>query len=96
MATDAISLWEEREKDSFEVSVDPHLSPGVDETTNKALEAREEADRAQEEAATATREAVRALIEDQGLTLRDVAQLLGVSYQRVAQLAPSKTKTGLG
>ncbi len=96
MARDAIALWSERGDDSFEVAVDVRLAPGADQTTSRALEARKKAERAQQEAAQATREAVRALIEDQGLTIRDVSQLLGISYQRVAQLAPPKAKVGRG
>lgn len=96
MARDAIAIWNERSEDTFDVAVEARLAPGADQTRSRALEARKEAERAQQEAARATREAVRTLIEDQGLTIRDVSQLLGVSYQRVAQLAPSKTKAGRG
>ena len=92
MARDAIALWQERERDSFQVAIDVRLSSAADKTRIKALQAREQADRAQEDAATATREAVCQLIEDQGLTVRDVAELLGISHQRVAQLAPPRAK----
>ena len=93
MAEDAIALWQERRKGSFEVVIDVQLPAAADRPGPRRFKPGQ-ADRAQEQAATATREAIRALIEEQGLTVRDVAQLLGTSYQRVAQLAPSRARVG--
>ena len=54
-------------------------------TLEDTLPVREEADRAARAAAQATVDAVRSLT-DQGLSRRDIADLLGISYQRVQQL----------
>ncbi|MDZ7732497.1 MAG: hypothetical protein U5R31_04730 [Acidimicrobiia bacterium] len=54
-------------------------------TLEDTVPVREEAERAAEAAAQATIEAVRSLT-DQGLSRRDIADLLGISYQRVQQL----------
>lgn len=49
--------------------------------------ARERAERERERANTAMIRAVRALTKDMQLSVRDAAELLGVSYQRVQQLS---------
>ncbi|MBI2896454.1 MAG: type II toxin-antitoxin system HicB family antitoxin [Deltaproteobacteria bacterium] len=53
----------------------------------KAKSGRARADRAQAAAQTATRQAVRILLEDLHLGVRDAAALVGISHQRVQQLA---------
>lgn len=52
-------------------------------------ELRAEADRLEHEAAEATREAARGLVAA-GLPLRDAGDLLGLSFQRVAQLVDER------
>jgi len=63
----------------------------VDAIAGEAAGKREVAARAQREAETATAEAVRKLT-DLGLSNRDVGVVLGISHQRVAQLAPKGLK----
>ena len=53
---------------------------------DKALALRAKAEAEQTKAASATAEAVRALVEKVGLSVRDAAELLGLSHQRVHQL----------
>jgi superfamily II RNA helicase len=60
----------------------PHLVKDLE----KAQAKMREANRLQEEASSAIREVV-GQMRDQGLTMRDIGVLLGVSPQRVAQLA---------
>lgn len=84
---DAASLYFERDADDFAVTVVPYID-GLDidalraqtDSMRQALSAAEVA------AAKANRAAVKAL-RDQGLSVRDVAALLGISPQRVSQLA---------
>ncbi len=78
---EAAELWFEAE--DFEL-VD-ELPAWVRRPLARAVPARAEAERAAEAAAEATIDAVRTLT-DQGMSRRDVAGLLGISYQRVQQL----------
>ena len=64
----------------------PHLVKDLELAQNKMREA----NRLQEEASSAIREVVGQMREE-GLTMRDIGVLLGVSPQRVAQLASCPT-----
>ncbi len=92
MITDAISLVLGVPATSFSVTV----LPIVDEEVRKELA---EADhlhmRAQEieEAAAGTRRRAIAALRRQGLTVRDIAKVTGVSFQRVAQLLADRKRT---
>jgi len=80
---EAISLVANIDLDTFDVEVDYELPKAQQAVIAKARRARERA----AEATQATEAAVRAL--QQGsvkLGIRDVAELVGVSYQRVAQI----------
>jgi len=61
----------------------PHLSTADD--NNSAKQLREQAARSQHDAAEEARKAARELSED-GVPLRDIGRLMGVSYQRAHQL----------
>ncbi|MEQ8719422.1 MAG: type II toxin-antitoxin system HicB family antitoxin [Acidimicrobiales bacterium] len=78
---EAAELW----FDIDELVVIDEYPTWVTSPLDLALPAREEAERVLEAAATATLEAVRELT-DNGLSRRDVADLLGISFQRVQQL----------
>lgn len=80
---EAISLVANIDLDTFDIEVDYELPKAQQAVIAKARRARERA----AEATQATEAAVRAL--QQGsvkLGIRDVAELVGVSYQRVAQI----------
>ena len=53
----------------------------------RSATARTKAERVDEEAREATADAVRELVERYGLGVRDAGELLGLSFQRVSQLA---------
>lgn len=78
---EAAELW----FDADEVHLEEEFPPWIGSALDEAVPVRLEAERAAEAAAEATIEAVRALT-DRGLSRRDIADLLGISYQRVQQL----------
>jgi hypothetical protein len=82
---DLLIAWLDVPGDSFDVEIDPEVPKAAAGPLKKARKLRSDVDRLQGEAAGATREAATALLRA-GLTLRDAGALLGVSYQRVAQL----------
>ena len=89
MARDVIALVLEVPVDSFDVRVVVELEGRAREVVDTASAARARAEEAQREASERLREAVATLLAS-GLTIRDVGQLLGVSHQRIAQLAPQR------
>jgi len=64
----------------------PQLPAPVVEAIEEAEAARNEADTASARAATAKAAAARALVREAHLSMRDAAEVLGVSHQRVQQL----------
>lgn len=86
MAREAIALFLDVPEDSFDVEVQASLDLPVLEAIDDALKLRRTAEAEAKRATEATDRVVRELL-DKGLTLRDVGHLLGVSYQRVQQMA---------
>ncbi len=64
----------------------PQLPAAILETIDQAERTRNEADTAAARAAEARAAAARALVRDAHLSMRDAAEVLGVSHQRVQQL----------
>lgn len=69
----------------FDLVVAPQLESDLESALAELVRRSDEATRAQEEAARQRRATARALA-DRRLTGRDIAQLMGVSTQRVSQL----------
>lgn len=88
MIREVIALMLEVPEDSFDVVVEPDLASlgGVREAVEAALVERERANAAQEAASSAMRHAV-SEIRASGYTSRDAGMLLGVSNQRISQIA---------
>ena len=86
MAREAIALLLDVDPATVDVEVRPEL-PG---TVTAALDARQAARDADEKAEQATATAIRALLSD-GYTVRDAGALLGLSPQRISQIAARNT-----
>lgn len=82
---DALSLFVD-DADSAEIVEDLRLPDDALAAVRRTTELREQAAQVQQESQAAARAAVRSLL-DAGLTLRDAGDVLGMSFQRVHQLA---------
>lgn len=82
---EALSLWVP-DAERADLSFDVRLPPATARSVAKAVSARESADRAQREALDVTRRAATELTRRFRLSVRDAAELLGVSHQRIQQL----------
>jgi len=87
MATGLVSALLDLEPDDIEVHVEVQLPREVAEAWREAGRLREQADEASRQAAELSRRAVRSLVSEQRVTQVDAAALLGISQQRVHQLA---------
>ncbi|MBO0808960.1 MAG: hypothetical protein J2P32_11755 [Actinobacteria bacterium] len=85
MARDLIAIMDDVPAGSFAVDVRIALPEDVRRELETARDLRNRAAHAKSEAAAITRTAARQL-HDQGVPLRDIGQLLDVSYQRAHQL----------
>ncbi|WP_406074476.1 type II toxin-antitoxin system HicB family antitoxin [Micromonospora sp. NBC_01638] len=89
MAREAIALMLDVDPHSFDIEVQPELPQEV----SRAREARSALRKAEQSAEEATVTAAQALLA-KGYTVRDAGALLGISPQRVSQLAPKKATGG--
>jgi|GEM_PF-1351539 len=90
---DALALWLDLPIDDVKDSIDFHpvkLPVGVQNIVYEATAARAMADAATEAVSELTSAAALALTRDARLSLRDAAELLGVSHQRVQQLVSQR------
>ncbi len=90
MARDAIALLLDIREDSFNVVVKPVLPRPLQVEVERVRRLREKADSIQHEATAASAEAVLNLASKGHLTVRDIGRILGISHQRVDQLARPK------
>ena len=85
MVRDLVSIMTGESEDSFDVDVIVDLDPELNALISDAVTAKAEAVARQQAASRAQRDAIRRLTES-GYTVRDTGRLLGLTYQRVAQL----------
>lgn len=87
MATDLVAAWLDEEPDDIRVEIEDFTPPAaVIDQMDRAKGLLAHATKEQEEAGRLASDAVGVLVDELGLTLRDAAEVLGVSHQRVAQL----------
>lgn len=85
MVRDAAALLTGQPEDSFDVVVEPRVPEVVTATLEHSHQLTDEAARLQREAAEEARKAAR-LMQAEGMTVRDIGQVMGVSFQRVSQI----------
>lgn len=95
MARDATALMLDVPPDTFGISVEPVLDTDLARLVDQARGDRLEAERAAQRASEQLRAAVDRLVSA-GLTVRDIAHLLGLSHQRVAQVASRSGRSRAG
>lgn len=88
MASDLIEIMEDLRSDEYDLHLSVQLPSSVKDHQARAEVLREEAQRKQAEAAAENRAAVQELLA-LGLSQREAGDVLGVSFQRVSQLAKS-------
>jgi len=86
-ARDLIASWLDVDPRGFDLQVVPAVGDdGLDRLISDAVDARAAAERESGRARTLTDEVVHHLVA-RGVPMRDIGELLGISHQRVAQLA---------
>jgi hypothetical protein len=91
MARDYVALDLDVPEDSFDVTVTPEVGEGIDELIKRTRDEIADAARAQSRAAESSRALVQRL-KLLGLSGKDTALVLGVTPQRVSQLAGAGVK----
>ena len=82
---EALSLWV-GDASAAELEFDVRLPVGIRRELHRASRSRERAARADEEAREQTALLAEGMVGDFGLSLRDAADLMGLSHQRIQQL----------
>ena len=85
---EALGLWIDRPEDVV-IEETIRLPANLRTAIERSRRTRERAEREQNNAQTQTRAAAEALV-DEGVSLRDAGELLGLSHQRVQQLVQAR------
>jgi hypothetical protein len=90
---EAIAVWLDADVADVAVTVELSTPAPVRQEMDEARRLLQEANGMQEKAGELAGDAVRILLDDLGLTMRDAAAVLGVSHQRIAQLAARRRRS---
>lgn len=82
---EAIAFLAKVPEDCIEIIIKPRLSPSYTQLANEAYEERKRAEAATQRATELTRQAALQLRKE-GLTLREIGQIMGISFQRASQI----------
>lgn len=93
IARDAVAAWVDISPDSFDVTISPQFG---EELTKRLAALRAERERAEQIQARATAQArqLAMSLHEEGLKVRDIGHLLGVSYQQAQQLILESRRSG--
>lgn len=91
-AREAIAVWLDEPLSKVDVTLNFVMPSAIQKTLDEVRQLREDANERLDRAADAASDAARKLTKDLGLTLREAAEVLGVSFQRVAQLVEESGK----
>lgn len=94
MARDLIAIMTDQEPDAFDLAVTIETPSPAAETVERARSHRAQAEELSTTAAAEIREAAHQLRND-GLTVRDIARVLGISAQRASQLLAQENEPAL-
>ena len=86
MVRDAIALFLDVRRDSFEIKIEPVLPRDLQKKVGRARRVRNEAEVLERQAAAVSMDVAADLVQRAHLTMRDAGRVLGLSHQRVAQL----------
>lgn len=86
LARDALALWLHAPVDDVDVELDVALPTPVARELTQFRRQREDLEARQASVLDRQRSLAVRLVDDQGMTYRDAARVLGISHQRVAQL----------
>jgi predicted RNase H-like HicB family nuclease len=92
-AREAIAVWLDVDVSDVAVAIELSTPAPVRKEMEEARQLLQQANGLQERAGDLAGDAVRILLDDLGLTMRDAASVLGVSHQRVAQLAARRRRS---
>ena len=93
MAKDALALALDVSEDSFDVNVIPEVAEDMRQAMARVDDLRKQLESTEHELRRSV-ERITLLLRKENLTLRDVGQLVGLSYQRVAQLVDAAQRGG--
>jgi predicted RNase H-like HicB family nuclease len=82
---EAAALWYQVDDDQIEIIFHPVLPKTMQRNVERSREYREQARNVSRQAVQQTQKAA-AVLTESGITMRDAAAILGISYQRVHQL----------
>ena len=86
LARDALALWLHTDADAVVIELDVALPEPVSHELTRFRRQRDELEAQQASVLDRQRSLAVRLVEDQDMTYRDAARVLGISHQRVAQL----------